>query len=160
MNLSISPGKNNVGAYINDINLKSLGQDQATEIKKILNKYGVIFIKEQNLDPETYQNFAKNIGQPVVYPRLKGLDEKFPFINVIERKPDDKNLSFGSSWLHQDTSYLANDRPRYTMLMGIEIPVGQGILYSHLALMLTINYQTTLKKKLKTLLEFFHRQVR
>ena len=126
MNLSISPGKNNVGAYINDINLKSLDQDQATEIKKILNKYGVIFIKEQNLDPETYQNFAKNIGQPVVYPRLKGLDEKFPFINVIERKPDDKNLSFGSSWLHQDTSYLANDRPRYTMLMGIEIPVGQG----------------------------------
>ena len=55
MNLSISPGKNNVGAYINDINLKSLDQDQATEIKKILNKYGVIFIKEQNLDPETYQ---------------------------------------------------------------------------------------------------------
>ena len=126
MNLSISPGKNNVGAYINDINLKSLDQDQATEIKKILNKYGVIFIKEQNLDPETYQNFAKNIGQPVVYPRLKGLDEKFPFINVIERKPDDKNLSFGSSWLHQDTSYLSNDRPRYTMLMGKEIPVGQG----------------------------------
>ena len=52
MNLSISPGKNNVGAYINDINLKSLDQDQVTEIKKILNKYGVIFIKEQNLDPE------------------------------------------------------------------------------------------------------------
>ena len=92
MNLSISPGKNNVGAYINDINLKSLDQDQAIEIKKILNQFGVIFIKEQNLDPETYQNFAKTIGQPVVYPRLKGLDEKFPFINVIERKPDDKNL--------------------------------------------------------------------
>ena len=97
MNLSISPGKNNVGAYINDINLKSLDQVPAKEIKKILNQFGVIFIKEQNLDPETYQNFAKTIGQPVVYPRLKGLDEKFPFINVIERKPNDKNLSFGSS---------------------------------------------------------------
>ena len=70
MNLSISPGKNNVGAYINDINLKSLDQDQATEIKKTLNKYGVVFMKEQNLDPESYQNFAKNIGQPVVYPCL------------------------------------------------------------------------------------------
>ena len=54
------------------------------------------------------------------------MDEKFPFINVIERKPSDKNLSFGSSWLHQDTSYLGDDRPRYTMLMGIEIPTGQG----------------------------------
>ena len=62
--------------------------------------------------------------------RISGLvipsNVKFPFINVIERKPSDKNLSFGSSWLHQDTSYLANDRPRYTMLMGIEIPSGQG----------------------------------
>ncbi len=49
MNLSISPGKNNVGAYINDINLKSIDQDQATEIKKILNKYGVIVAKAGNM---------------------------------------------------------------------------------------------------------------
>ena len=124
--ISITNSKNNVGAYINNINLKNLDQDKADEIKKALNQFGVIFIKEQNLDPGSYQKFAKNIGQPVIYPRLKGLNKKFPFINVIERKPEDKNLSFGSSWLHQDTSYLANDRPRYTMLMGIEIPKGQG----------------------------------
>ena len=125
-NISITPGTNNVGAYVNNINLNNLGQAQANEIKNTLNQFGVIFIKEQNLNPESYQNFAKFIGQPVVYPRLKGLDKKFPFINVIERKPEDKNLSFGSSWLHQDTSYLAENRPRYTMLMGIEIPIGQG----------------------------------
>ena len=125
-NISITPGTNNVGAYINNINLSDLNQTQVNEIKNTLNQFGVIFIKEQNLDPESYQNFAKFIGKPVVYPRLKGLDEKFPFINVIERKPDDKNLSFGSSWLHQDTSYLSEDRPRYTMLMGMEIPIGQG----------------------------------
>ena len=124
--VSINPGKNNVGAYINNANINNLDQSQANKIKDTLNQFGVIFLKEQNLDPESYQNFAKSIGQPVVYPRLKGLDKKFPFINVIERKPEDKNLSFGSSWLHQDTSYLANDRPRYTMLMGIEIPNGQG----------------------------------
>ena len=125
-NISINPGKNNVGAYINNVNLKNFDQNQVNKIKDTLNQYGVIFIREQNLDPESYQNFAKSIGQPVVYPRLKGLDEKYPFINVIERKPNDKSLSFGSSWLHQDTSYLAHDRPRYTMLMGKEIPVGQG----------------------------------
>ena len=124
--ISITPGKNNVGAYINDVNLKNLDLKLINEMKIILDQFGVIFIKEQNLDAESYQGFAKAIGQPVVYPRLKGLDKKFPFINVIERKPDDKNLSFGSSWLHQDTSYLAEDRPRYTMLMGIEIPHGQG----------------------------------
>ena len=124
--LSITPGTNNVGAYINSVNLKNLNQIQINEIRDIISQFGVIFLKKQNLDPASYQNFAKNIGKPVIYPRLKGLDKKFPFINVIERKPDDKNLSFGSSWLHQDTSYLVNDRPRYTMLMGVEIPIGQG----------------------------------
>ncbi len=126
MNLSITPGTNNVGAYINNIDLKNIDNNQALKIRNILNEFGVIFIKKQNLNPESYQNFAKKIGQPVIYPRLKGLDKKFPYINVIERKPDDKNLSFGSSWLHQDTSYLSDDRPRWTMLMGIEIPIGQG----------------------------------
>ena len=125
-NISINPSKNGVGAYIKNVNLKKLDENLVNKIKDTLNQFGVIFIKEQNLDSESYQNFAKSIGKPVVYPRLKGLDEKYPFINVIERKPDDKNLSFGSSWLHQDTSYLANDRPRYTMLMGKEIPEGQG----------------------------------
>ena len=43
MNLSITPGKNNVGAYINDINLKSLDQSQAKEIKKISTTH-IVFV--------------------------------------------------------------------------------------------------------------------
>ena len=57
MNLSITPGKNNVGAYINDINLKSLDQDQATEIKKILNS-----IKPPELK---FHEISKDINNPV-----------------------------------------------------------------------------------------------
>ena len=76
-NISITNSKNNVGAYINDINLKNLDQNKVAEIKKALNQFGVIFIKEQNLDPESYQNFAKSIGQPVVYPRLKDWMKNF-----------------------------------------------------------------------------------
>ena len=123
--ISITPGKNNVGAYINDVNLNNLNKNLTGQIKDMLNKYGVIFIKKQNLDPSAYQNFAQSIGQLVEYPRLKGL-ENFPYINVLERRPSDQSLAFGGSWLHQDTSYLEKDRPRYTMLMGIEIPEGQG----------------------------------
>ena len=123
--ISITPGKNNVGAYINNVNLNQLNNDLTKQIKDILDQYGVIFLKKQNLDSNTYQNFAKSIGQLVEYPRLKGL-KHFPYINVLERKPSDKSLAFGGSFLHQDTSYLAKDRPRYTMLMGIEIPKGQG----------------------------------
>ena len=124
-NILITPGKNNVGAHIENIDLKKINKNQISTIKNTLNDFGVIFIKKQNLDSLSYQNFAKLIGELVIYPRLKGL-VNFPHINVIERKPDDKSLTFGSSWLHQDTSYLGDDRPRYTMLMGIEIPMGQG----------------------------------
>ena len=123
--ISITPGKNKVGAYINNINLNELNQNLTNEIKDILDKYGVVFIKKQNLNPNAYQSFAKSIGQLVEYPRLKGL-ENFPYINVLERKSTDKSLAFGGSWLHQDTSYLEKDRPRYTMLMGIDIPEDQG----------------------------------
>jgi taurine dioxygenase len=126
MSLSITPGKNNVGAFINNIFLKTLDQNLVAEIKKIINHYGVIFLKKQNVDPETYQNFANYFGKPVYYKRLKSLNDSFPLISVLERKPSDKNLTFGSSWLHQDTSYLKNDRPRYTMLLGVEIPEDQG----------------------------------
>ena len=49
-NISITNSKNNVGAYINDIDLKNLGQNKIEEIKKALNQFGVIFIKEQNLN--------------------------------------------------------------------------------------------------------------
>ena len=123
--ISISPGKNNVGAYINDLDLNDLKANQSTQIKDTLNKYGVVFIKKQNVNSETYQNFAKSLGQLVEYPRLKGL-ENYPFINVLERKPTDKSVAFGGSFLHQDTSYLNKDRPRYTMLMSIEVPKNQG----------------------------------
>ena len=47
-------------------------------------------------------------------------------LNVLERKTTDKSVAFGGSFLHQDTSYLDKDRPRYTMLMSIEVPDDQG----------------------------------
>ena len=39
-NISITNSKNNVGAYINDINLKNLDQIKAEEIKKALKPLG------------------------------------------------------------------------------------------------------------------------
>ena len=48
MNLSITPGTNNVGAYINNVDLTNLNNNQATEIKKTLDKFGVIFIKPKS----------------------------------------------------------------------------------------------------------------
>ena len=60
-NISITPGKNNVGAYINNININKLEVSPIKQIKETLSKFGVIFIKKQNLDSETYQNLTIKI---------------------------------------------------------------------------------------------------
>ncbi len=125
MKLSITPGNKNIGAYINNIDLNDIDSETTHQIKNTLNQFGVIYIKKQNINSETYQNFAKSFGELVAYPRLKGI-ENYPFINAIVRKPDDKNLTFGGSFFHNDNPYSGKDRPRYTVLYGIEIPTGQG----------------------------------
>ena len=48
--VTIAPGKNNVGAYIHDINLSQLNDQLSNKIKDTLDKYGVIFIKKQKGD--------------------------------------------------------------------------------------------------------------
>ena len=157
-NISVSPGKNNVGAYVNNLDLNDLKENKTNLIKDILNKYGVVFIKKQNLDSKTYQNFAKSLGQLVEYPRLKGL-ENYPFINVLERKPTDKSIAFGGSFLHQDTSYLDKDRPRYTMLWVLRIPDNQGNTIFSSGFNSYKKLPEEIKEKIKTLKVFFHLQV-
>ena len=125
-NLKIAPTKNDVGAYITGVDINNISTlFEIDQIRNILEVYGAIFFKKQNLNSETYQNFASAFGKLVAYPRLKGLNN-FPFINEIIRRPEDKNLTFASSFFHNDGPYSGSNRPKYTMLMGIEIPEKQG----------------------------------
>ncbi len=122
--MKIKPCKNNIGAEI-DINLISTSQKEIDEIKKVLNNYGVIFFRDQNLTPKSYLNFAENFGELAEYPMLKGLSKEFSKITVIERKASDKGPSFGEQF-HTDSSYTKKP-PRYTMLLGKLVPPrGQG----------------------------------
>ena len=54
-NISVSPGKNNVGAYVNNLDLNDLKDYISTLIKDILINYGVVFIIKENLDSISYQ---------------------------------------------------------------------------------------------------------
>ena len=56
MKLSITPGNNNVGAYINNIDLNDIDVETTDQIKETLHQYGVIYIKKQNINSETYFN--------------------------------------------------------------------------------------------------------
>ena len=120
---------NKVGCYIYT-DLKNLEKEQIDEIKNLLNTYGVLFFKNQNLSPSEYINFSSNFGTPAKYPMLKP-HKDFKDIYVIERKKTDTGKSFGEG-PHTDSSYLDNP-PRYTSLQAIEVPEegkGNTIFYN------------------------------
>ena len=117
------PTTNNVGCYIS-LDLRKVSREQFQEIKSLLDKYGVLFFKEQQLSPEQYIDFTSKFGKPAEYPMLKP-HFKFKNIYVIERKKTDIGKSFGEGY-HTDSQYLENP-PRYTFLQAINVPKeGEG----------------------------------
>ena len=116
--IEFKPTDNKVGCFIYT-DLKNVKEDQINEIKKLLNKYGVLFFKNQNLSPEEYINFSSNFGTPAKYPMLKP-HKDFKDIYVIERKKTDTGKSFGEG-PHTDSSYLESP-PKFTFLQAVEVP--------------------------------------
>ena len=117
--LIIIPNKKNIGAEI-IVNLKDITNKDILKIKKALNKYGMLYFKEQKLTSKLYIKFAKYFGNLANYPRLKGLNKKFPQITVVQRKSTDKGPSFGEQF-HTDSIYTKNP-PRFTMLLSKLVP--------------------------------------
>ena len=116
--IEFEPTNNKVGCFIYT-NLQEVKENEILEIKKLLNKYGVLFFKNQSLSPEQYINFSSNFGVPAKYPMLKPHND-FKDIYVIERKKTDTGKSFGEG-PHTDSSYLENP-PRFTFLQAIDVP--------------------------------------
>ena len=117
--LKIIPNKKNIGAEI-IVNLKDISNKDISKIKKALNKYGMLYFKEQKLTSKLYIKFAKHFGNLANYPRLKGLNKKFPQITVVQRKSTDKGPSFGEQF-HTDSIYTKKP-PRFTMLLSRLVP--------------------------------------
>ena len=57
--ISVTPGKNNIGAYINNINLNKLEDSLLKQIKETLSGYGVIFMKK--LKSQIFINCKKHL---------------------------------------------------------------------------------------------------
>ena len=54
----IIPNKKNIGAEV-IINLKKISNKDIFKLKKALNKYGMLYFKNQNLKSNDYVKFAK-----------------------------------------------------------------------------------------------------
>ena len=117
--LKIIPQKNKIAAEI-ICNLKKIKNYELKKIKFALSEFGMIFFRKQNLSSSNYLKFAKKLGRLANYPRLKGLNSKYPQITVVQRKITDKGPSFGEQF-HTDSIYTKKP-PRFTMLLSKLVP--------------------------------------
>ena len=115
----IIPGKKDIGAEV-ICDLKKINKHNFKKIKLALQKYGMLYFRKQNLNSKNYIRFAKNFGKLAEYPRLKGLNKKFPKITVVQRKASDKGPSFGEQF-HTDSIYTKRP-PKFTLLLSKLVP--------------------------------------
>ena len=135
----IIPNKKKIGAEI-IVNLKNITNKDIFKIKEALNKYGMLYFKKQKLTSKLYIKFAKYFGKLANYPRLKGLNKKFPQITVVQRKSTDKGPSFGEQF-HTDSIYTKKP-PRFTMLLSKLVPKKEKLIQNFvLNILLIKNYQ-------------------
>ena len=119
MSVKILPRKKNTAAEI-VCNLSKISKSELKVIKETINEFGMVYFRDQKLTSKEYLNFAKKIGRPALYPRLKGLSKKYPEITVVQRKKKDKGPSFGEQF-HTDSSYTKKP-PTFTMLLSKLVP--------------------------------------
>jgi taurine dioxygenase len=108
-----------LGAEISGVDLSApLSAAQAGEIRAAFLENLVIFFRDQPLTPARYLAFARQFGEPVEYPFVKGL-EGYPEIIAIAKLPHE-TVNFGGVW-HSDTAYLERP-PMGSMLLAREVP--------------------------------------
>ncbi len=129
--LHVQPLSGAVGAEITGVDLGAAGGNTIAEIRKIWLDRGVIFFRDQDLPPAIFLAVAKQFGEVVEYPFVKGL-EGFPeIISVVKLEHETKN--FGGIW-HTDTAYL-DKPPMATMLVARETPpFGGDTLFANMYL--------------------------
>jgi taurine dioxygenase len=122
-----------MGADIEGVDLTKDGDEVFADIRRVLDRYHVVAIRGQKLDPALLRQVAGKFcpfsGNPVHQP-LEGYEEIVRFV----REPDDTGKVIGEDW-HMDLAWLPSP-PGFTMLYGEEIPpVGGDTCFANLELL-------------------------
>jgi taurine dioxygenase len=122
-----------MGADVAGVDLTTAGDEIFDDIRRVLDRYHVVAIRGQKLDPDALRLAARKFGpfsgNPVHQP-LEGYEEIVRFV----REPDDTGKVIGEDW-HMDLAWLPSP-PGFTMLYGEEIPpVGGDTCFANLELL-------------------------
>ena len=121
--MKITPTNSLVGAYVEDVDLSTpIESDAIDELVSAWHKWGVLFLRNQNLNDEQQVAAASIFGDPVPYdfaPTTEGSE----IVHKIDNE-DGKPKGGSSNW-HTDATWL-KEPPRGSMLQAIKLPSSGG----------------------------------
>lgn len=102
-NFDVARTSPSVGAEISGIDLsKRLSDETFANVRRALGEFGVIFFRDQDIDPAAHLAFAKRFGEININKFFHSV-EGFPEIANVQRQPDERGAT-GWYW-HTDHSY-------------------------------------------------------
>ena len=120
--MRIEPATECFGAFVSDVDLRSLTDDEATQIEAAWAENGVLFFRDQPLTPEAHIAFAERFAPIDVNKFFKPVDGHPQIAQVL--KEADQITNIGGGW-HTDHSY--DQIPaRGSILLAREVPPTGG----------------------------------
>lgn len=122
-----------MGAEIQDVDLKTLSDQQFQEIEDALFRHKMIFFRDQNIDHQHHEAFARRFGNFAEDAYTQGVSETRNVQPLIKEADAKADHIFGSGW-HSDSPFLAHP-PSVTMLRAVEVPpYGGDTMWANAAL--------------------------
>lgn len=100
--MKITKASDAVGAFIDEVDVTLLSDDQFAKIRRAFLDHGVLFFYDQYISPEEHIEFAERWGN-ITINRYFTPVEGYPQIGQILKEPDQKT-NIGGGW-HTDHSY-------------------------------------------------------
>jgi taurine dioxygenase len=122
-----------VGAEIGNVDLKTLSDDDFTQIERTWHRYSALLVRDQHLSDDDLLAFSRRFGDldsPPNQERGRQTPVGYPDIYVVSNVLDEKGdpigaLGAGEAVWHTDMSY-ADVPPDASMLYALEIPPTGG----------------------------------
>lgn len=112
------------GADIDGLDLSEPTPDAIDLVRTALADHGVIFVRDQRLDPMQQVRLTAMFGEVLRVPYIAPLDGHPDVIAVLKEADEQRISTFGGTW-HSDFSFL-DEPPGLTLLHAIEVPATGG----------------------------------
>ena len=123
--IHVEPLTCRIGAELGNVSLADASRDEAlfSEIKALLLKYKVLFLRDQDMSRAEHVAFARRFGELEDHP-VVGSDPEHPGLVRIYKGPESRQEQYENAW-HCDTTW--RERPQFgAVLRCTECPATGG----------------------------------